>query len=70
MNNSQQRRKKWVRSLKVEVLTLYLAYHDPRTPLIAKVVTAMVVAYAMSPIELIPDPIPILGYLDELILLR
>jgi uncharacterized membrane protein YkvA (DUF1232 family) len=54
--------------LKVEVYALYLAYKDPRTPWYAKVFTAIVVGYAFSPIDLIPDPIPVLGYLDDLVL--
>ncbi len=48
---------------------LYLAYRDPRTPWYAKVAAVCVVGYAFSPIDLIPDPIPVLGYLDDLILL-
>jgi uncharacterized membrane protein YkvA (DUF1232 family) len=63
---------KWkerVRQLKQEVFTLYLACRDPRTPWYAKLVLAAVVAYALSPIDLIPDPIPILGYLDDIVLL-
>ena len=56
------------RRLKRETYALYLAYRDPRTPWYAKVFVAFVVAYAFSPIDLIPDPIPILGYLDDLIL--
>lgn len=55
--------------LKTEVYALYLAYRDPRTPWYGKLFAAMVVAYAFSPIDLIPDPIPILGYLDDLILI-
>lgn len=55
--------------LKTEIYALYLAYRDPRTPLFAKIFAGMVVAYAFSPIDLIPDPIPILGLLDDLILL-
>jgi uncharacterized membrane protein YkvA (DUF1232 family) len=55
--------------LKQEVVALYLAARDPRTPWYAKVLIAGVVAYALSPIDLIPDPIPILGYLDDLVLL-
>ena len=57
-----------VKRLKVETYTLYLAYRDPRVPWYAKVFTACVVAYAFSPIDLIPDFVPILGYLDDLIL--
>jgi uncharacterized membrane protein YkvA (DUF1232 family) len=60
-----KRRAGW---LKGETYALYLAYRDPRTPWYAKVFVALVVAYAFSPIDLIPDPIPILGYLDDLLL--
>jgi uncharacterized membrane protein YkvA (DUF1232 family) len=56
------------RHLKAEVYALYLAYRDPRVPLYARVFAACVVAYAFSPIDLIPDFIPVLGYLDDLIL--
>jgi uncharacterized membrane protein YkvA (DUF1232 family) len=55
--------------LKLEVYSLYIAYKDKRTPWYAKVFAAMVVGYAFSPIDLIPDPIPILGYLDDLVLI-
>jgi uncharacterized membrane protein YkvA (DUF1232 family) len=48
---------------------IYLAYRDPRVPWYARVVAALVVGYAFSPLDLIPDPIPVLGYLDDLILL-
>jgi uncharacterized membrane protein YkvA (DUF1232 family) len=57
-----------VRALKRETYTLSLAYRDPRTPWYARIVTACVVAYAFSPIDLIPDFVPILGYLDDLVL--
>jgi uncharacterized membrane protein YkvA (DUF1232 family) len=57
------------RRLKTELTALALAYRDPRTPWYAKVVAACVVGYALSPLDLIPDPIPILGYLDDLVLL-
>ena len=63
-----QRWKQRAHALKKEVYALYLAYRDPRTPWYAKAVAALVVAYAFSPIDLIPDPIPILGYLDDLVL--
>lgn len=57
---------KWLKS---EVYTLYLAYADPRVPLHAKIFAAAVVGYALSPIDLIPDFIPVLGYVDDLILI-
>jgi len=50
-------------------LALYLAARDPRTPWYAKVLVAAIVAYALSPIDLIPDFVPVLGYLDDLILI-
>jgi uncharacterized membrane protein YkvA (DUF1232 family) len=56
------------RRLKHETYALYLAYRDPRTPWYARLFAAAVVAYALSPIDLIPDPIPVLGYLDDLVL--
>jgi uncharacterized membrane protein YkvA (DUF1232 family) len=56
------------RALKRETYALYFAYRDPRTPWYARVVAACVVAYAFSPIDLIPDFVPLLGYLDDLIL--
>ena len=55
--------------LKTELYALYLAYKDPRTPWYARILAGVVVAYAFSPIDLIPDPIPILGYLDDLVIL-
>ena len=54
--------------LKGETVALYLAYRDDRVPLCAKVFAACVVAYAFSPLDLIPDFVPVLGYLDDLIL--
>jgi len=57
------------RRLKNEITTLYLAARDPRTPWYAKAMIAGIVAYALSPIDLIPDFIPVLGYLDDLLLL-
>ena len=56
------------RRLKAEMYALYLAYRDPRVPWYARLFAAGVLAYAFSPIDLIPDFIPILGYLDDLIL--
>lgn len=60
--------KQRARQLKLETYTLYLAYKDPRVPWYARLFAACVVAYAFSPIDLIPDPIPVLGYLDDLVL--
>ncbi|MDO9545609.1 MAG: YkvA family protein [Pelolinea sp.] len=54
--------------LKTEIYSLYLAFKHPSTPWYAKVFSGIVVAYAFSPIDLIPDFIPVLGYLDDLIL--
>jgi uncharacterized membrane protein YkvA (DUF1232 family) len=64
-----ERWKARVQTLKTEVKALFWASRDPRVPWRAKVVVALVVAYAASPIDLIPDFIPVLGYLDDLILL-
>jgi len=54
------------RALKNEAFAVYLAAKDPRTPWYAKAVAFLTIAYAFSPIDLIPDFIPILGYLDDL----
>ena len=61
--------KKSLRALKSELAALYLAYRDPRTPWYARVAAILVIAYALSPIDLIPDFIPVLGYLDDLVIL-
>lgn len=62
MNDSLARR------IRVEVHATWLAVHDPRTPRSARIVGALVAAYALSPIDLIPDFIPVLGLLDDLVL--
>ena len=69
MTRLAERLKGWARRLKAELYALYLAYRDPRVPLYARVFAAVVVGYAFSPIDLIPDPIPVLGYLDDLVLI-
>jgi uncharacterized membrane protein YkvA (DUF1232 family) len=68
MNIIKQWKQK-VQQIKVETYALYLAYRDPRTPWYAKLLAAGVVAYAVSPIDLIPDFIPILGILDDLVII-
>ena len=57
------------RDLRRDVTALYVACRDPRVPWYAKAFTALLVAYALSPVDLVPDFIPVLGYLDELVLL-
>ena len=64
-----QQAKAWARHVKRDVLAVWIAAGDPRTPWYAKVIAAGIAAYALSPIDLIPDFIPVLGYLDDLILL-
>ena len=61
--------KAWAHRVKRDSVTLWFAYRDPATPMAAKAISIIVVAYALSPIDLIPDFIPVLGYLDDLILL-
>ena len=63
-----QQLRQWARTLKRDITALYLAARDPRVPWYAKAVAACVAGYALSPIDLIPDFVPILGYLDDLIL--
>jgi len=64
-----ERIKQYAKRLKLDTFSLYLAARDPRTPWYARLLVAAIVAYAISPIDLIPDFIPVLGFLDELILL-
>jgi uncharacterized membrane protein YkvA (DUF1232 family) len=56
------------KKLKAEIYALYLAYKHPGTPWYAKVLAAFIIGYALSPVDLIPDFIPIVGYLDDLII--
>jgi len=60
--------KTWARNIKRDVHAVWLAARDPLTPLVAKVLALIVAAYAVSPIDLIPDFIPVIGYLDNLII--
>ncbi len=68
MNSISARWKYKAKQLKTETYALYLAYRDPRVPWYAKLFAAAVVGYAFSPLDLIPDFVPILGYLDDLVL--
>jgi uncharacterized membrane protein YkvA (DUF1232 family) len=68
MKRAIERLKSWARALKRDVAALWIAAGDPRTPLRAKWVAGAVAAYALSPIDLIPDFIPVLGYLDDLVI--
>lgn len=69
MQQVLKRIKDWARAIKRDVHALYLAARDPRTPWYAKALALAIAAYALSPIDLIPDFIPVLGYLDDAILL-
>ena len=60
--------KRWAKSIKRDVHALYLAARDPRTLFLAKMVALLVAAYALSPIDLIPDFIPVIGYVDDLLI--
>jgi uncharacterized membrane protein YkvA (DUF1232 family) len=64
--------RKWRNSspnLRPEIVAMFLAFRDSRTPWFAKVLAVAIVGYTFSPIDLIPDPVPILGYLDDLVIL-
>ncbi|HEX2136898.1 MAG TPA: DUF1232 domain-containing protein [Microvirga sp.] len=63
------RLRRWAGAATRDVLALYLAARDPRVPWYVKLAAAAVAAYALSPIDLIPDFIPVLGYVDEVVLL-
>jgi len=60
---------RWAKQLKQHTLTVYFAARDPRTPWLVRLLALLVAAYALSPIDLIPDFIPVLGYLDDVLLL-
>lgn len=59
---------RWARALKRDVMVLYVASSDPRVPWYVKLLAGCVVAYALSPIDLIPDFIPVVGYLDDAVI--
>ena len=60
--------RRWAKDLRQYTLVAYFAARDPRTPWLARVLALLVAAYALSPIDLIPDFIPVLGYLDDLVI--
>ena len=60
--------KQWARTVKRDVVALWLAARDPRVPWHAKAMSGLVAAYALSPVDLIPDFVPVLGYLDDLVI--
>lgn len=63
-----QQAKQWARALKRDVVALWIAARDHRTPWYAKAVAGAIAAYALSPIDLIPDFVPVLGYVDDLLI--
>lgn len=63
-----QQAKTWARTIKRDVVALWIAARDPRVPWLTKLAAGCVAAYALSPIDLIPDFIPVLGYLDDIVL--
>lgn len=62
------RLKSWARGVKRDVVTVYFAARDPQAPVLARLLAGLVAAYALSPIDLIPDFIPVLGYVDDLLI--
>src|SRR6478736_4911987 len=68
LRKRMDRLRQWARALKRDVHAVYLAARDPRTPWYVKALALAVAAYALSPIDLIPDFIPVLGYVDDLLI--
>lgn len=64
-----QSTKQWARKIKRDVVALWIAARDPRVPWYAKAVAAAIAGYALSPIDLIPDFVPVLGYLDDIMII-
>ena len=63
-----ERARQWAREIRRDVVAIWIAAGDPRVPWYAKAIAAAVAAYALSPIDLIPDFVPVLGYVDDLII--
>ncbi|WP_207483388.1 YkvA family protein [Arenibaculum pallidiluteum] len=68
MSGPLEQLRRWAALVRRDTIALWLAARDPRVPLPAKVAAALVAAYALSPIDLIPDFVPVLGYLDDLLI--
>jgi uncharacterized membrane protein YkvA (DUF1232 family) len=66
--NLLRRGQQWAKAVKRDAVTIWIAARDPRVPWYAKVLASAVAAYALSPIDLIPDFVPVLGYLDDLLI--
>jgi len=62
------RAKDWARRIKRDVVAVWFAARDPKAPVVARILAVVVAAYALSPIDLIPDFLPVLGYLDDLLI--
>jgi uncharacterized membrane protein YkvA (DUF1232 family) len=58
----------WAKRVKLDIVAVYFAARDPRTPVLVRILALSVAAYALSPIDLIPDFIPVIGYLDDLVI--
>ncbi|NVO16096.1 MAG: DUF1232 domain-containing protein [Rhodoplanes sp.] len=69
LDRTTTRLKDWARAVKRDVCAVWLAARDPRVPWIAKALGIVIAGYALSPIDLIPDFVPVLGYLDDAVLL-
>jgi uncharacterized membrane protein YkvA (DUF1232 family) len=63
-----RRAKQWARTIKRDTVAVWIAARDPRVPWYAKVVAVSVTAYALSPIDLIPDFVPVIGYIDDIVI--
>ncbi len=66
--SAMSRLKTWAHGIKRDVVTVYFAARDPQAPMGARLLAVLVASYALSPIDLIPDFIPVLGYLDDLLI--